>query len=81
VQVAASFSADQAVASYASLQDRHRTLMGAAPPMVVRSVRRSRGTAPLYEARIPAASREEAEDLCDDLRSVGGACIVLKSEE
>ncbi len=81
VQVAASFSAEQAVASYASLQDRHSTLMGAASPMVVRSLRRCRGTAPLYEARIPAASREEAENLCEDLRSEGGACVVLKSEE
>jgi hypothetical protein len=81
VQVAASFSAEQAVASYASLQDQHSTLIGAALPMVVRSLRRSRGTAPLYEARIPAASREEAENLCEDLRSEGGACVVLKSEE
>ena len=80
VQVAGGFSVDRVIASYAVVRERHASLISSIEPMVVTSVRKSRGSATLYEARVPQATREEADRLCADLRSDGGACVVLKSE-
>lgn len=81
VQVAGNFSLNRAMASYASLQNRHTDILGGQPPMVVRAVNRSRGNAPVFQIRIPAQSREEAGDLCGRLKSAGAACVVLKTAE
>ena len=80
VQVAGGFSVDRVMASYAAVRERHASLISSLEPMVVTSVRKSRGSATLYEARVPQATREEADRLCADLRSDGGACVVFKSE-
>jgi hypothetical protein len=79
VQVAGNFSLNRAMASYAALQERHRGVIGGRPPMVVRSVNRSRGSAPMFHLRVPAKTRDEAETLCGRLKAAGGACIVLKT--
>jgi len=81
VQVAGNFSLNRAMASYASLQNRHTEILGGQPPMVVRAVNRSRGNAPVFQIRVPAQSREEAGDLCGRLKSAGAACVVLKTAE
>ena len=79
VQVAGSFSAAVARTSYSSLQRRYPSLLGDQPPMVLRTVKRSRGRAPFTEIRVPSGSRAEAEELCAKLRKAGGACIVAKT--
>lgn len=79
VQVAGNFSAERAMASYAALQDRHGELLGGVAPMVVATVQRSRGNAPLHAVRLPAETREAAEDLCTKLRRAGIACVVMKN--
>jgi hypothetical protein len=81
VQVAGNFSLNRAMASYASLQNRHTEILGGQPPMVVRAVNRSRGNAALYQLRVPAQTREEAGDLCGRLKAAGAACVVLKTAE
>ncbi len=81
VQVAGNFSLNRAMASYASLQDRHKEILGGQPPMVVRAFNRSRGSAPVFQLRVPADTREEAGDICARLKAAGGACLVFKSAE
>jgi hypothetical protein len=80
-QVAGNFSVERAMARYAALQDRHGDLLGGIAPMVVSAVQRSRGTAPLHTVRLPAATREAAEDLCAKLRKAGVACVVMKTPQ
>jgi Transglycosylase SLT domain/SPOR domain len=79
VQVAGNFSLNRAMASYSRLQSQHAAILGGQPPMVIRAVDRSRGSAPLFQLRVPAATRDEADKICTRLKSTGGACIVLKT--
>jgi soluble lytic murein transglycosylase-like protein len=78
-QVAGNFSLDRALASYAALQERHPEILGGKAAMVVRAVNRSRGRAALFQIRAPAASRDEATDLCRKLKAAGGACVVFRN--
>ena len=79
VQVAGNFSLNRAMASFAALQRRHQAVIGSTPPMVVRSVNRSRGVAPLFQIRLPAPSRDAADAICRKLRAAGGACIIMRN--
>jgi len=78
-QVAGNFSLNRAMASYRRLQQSHPAILGDQPPMVVRAVNRSRGSAALFQIRVPAQSRDEAAKVCGRLQAAGGACIVLKT--
>jgi soluble lytic murein transglycosylase-like protein len=77
VQLAAGFSRDNALASYARMVKRfggmnHRDL-------IVKSMTlRSRGTRPFYQVVIGADTRTEANSLCARIRKSGGACLVLR---
>lgn len=78
VQVAGNFSLDRAMASFAAVQRKYPAIVNG-PPMVVRSIDRSRGQAPLFQIRLPAPGQKEAADLCHRLESAGGACVVLRN--
>ena len=73
-QVGGNFSLERAMKSYSALQKRHPDILGGKAPMVVRSVNKSRGRAPLFLIRAPAATQEEATGLCRKLRS---PCVVF----
>jgi hypothetical protein len=47
--------------------------------MIIGTRLRTRGTQAFYRIRIPAQSRQAADQLCGRIRTGGGACIVLKS--
>ena len=79
VQVAGNFSQSQALASYRAMQERHPDVLGDREPLIVRKQNRSLGTRPMINVRIPAPTREAANDLCRQLRDEGAACIVLKN--
>jgi hypothetical protein len=79
VQLAGNFSEAKARASYTSLQRQFASILAAQEPLVLRSVMRSRGTAPYYDVRIPAETRADANALCARLHAAGGACIVMKN--
>jgi hypothetical protein len=79
VQVAGNFSQAQALASYRGLQERHPDVLGDREPLIVRKQNRSLGTRPMTNVRIPAPTREAANDLCRQLQEAGAACIVLKN--
>jgi hypothetical protein len=79
VQVAGNFSAARASARFEALKRRHSAVLDGRQPLILRTVVKSRGTAPFYQVRLPADTRDEASRLCDALRQDGGACVVLKN--
>lgn len=78
VQLAAGFSRDEALASYARMIKRYGSLVAQRDPIVSSQMLRSRGTRPLYQIRIGADTRPEANSICDRIRKAGGACMVLR---
>jgi hypothetical protein len=79
VQLAANFSQSIALASYRRLQDRYPTVLGDRAPLVLRKVNLSFGRSPMVHIVVPAPTRQAANDLCNQLRTKGGSCIVLKN--
>jgi soluble lytic murein transglycosylase-like protein len=79
VQVAGNFSLNRAMASFSAVQRRYAGVIGDALPLVVRSVNRSRGQAPLFQIRLPATDRGAADAMCQKLRAKGGACVVMRN--
>ena len=78
VQLAAGFSRDNALASYARMVKRFGGMVDDHDPIVSSSLLRSRGTRPFYQIRIGADTRTEANSLCARIRKTGGACLVLR---
>ena len=79
VELAAGFSRARVLALYARLMDRLSKTIGAHDPIVAAHVLRSRGTRPLYQARIGTETRLAANDLCGSIRRAGAACVVLRN--
>src|SRR5262245_59795442 len=79
VQLAAGFSRDHALASYASLAKRYADVLAGRDPSLLSSLLRSRGTQPFYQVRVGADTRAAAETLCGSIRRAGGACFVLRN--
>jgi hypothetical protein len=79
VQLAGNFSKDLALASYARASRSYAAVLGNVRPMVIGTRLRSRGTRTFYRVRVPATSRVAADQLCNRIRSIGGACVVLPS--
>ena len=79
VQVAGNFSLNRAMAAYGRQQERFAPVLAGQAPMVVREVNRSRGSAPVFQIRVPAQTRDEASGICNRLKAAGGACLVLKT--
>ena len=79
VQLAASFSRERALTAYGRTMTRFATALRDRDPIIQRRLLRSRGTRPMYQVRIGADTRVEAERLCGRLRAAGGACLVLRN--
>jgi hypothetical protein len=79
VQLAGNFSKDRALRTFARASQNYATALGGVQPMVIGTRLRNRGTRTFYRVRIPAASREVANRVCGQIRSLGGSCIVLPS--
>jgi hypothetical protein len=79
VQLAASFSRDHALASYAVLARRYAGVLAGRDPSLLHTLLRSRGTTPLYQVRVGAETRAAADTLCGSIRRAGGACMVLRN--
>jgi len=80
VQLAAGFSRDRALASYARAMKRLTSAIGEHDPMLLGSIWRTRGTRTFYQVRIGAATRNEANDLCHRIHRAGQACLVLRNK-
>jgi len=79
VELAAGFSRARVLAIYARLMQRLSHLIGVHDPVIAAHVLRSRGTRPLYQARIGTETRLAANDLCGTIRRAGAACVVLRN--
>jgi len=77
VQLAAGFSRERVLASYARAMKGLAAVIGNQDPVITAALLRSRGSSPLYQARIGADTRPAAETLCARIRRAGGACLVL----
>jgi hypothetical protein len=79
VQLAVSFSQERALASYRAMQRRHPAILAERSPLVLRKRDLSRGTKPLVQVRLPAPTRQAANELCRELRAGGSVCVVLRN--
>jgi Transglycosylase SLT domain/SPOR domain len=79
VQLAGNFSKERALTAFARARQSYAAVLGEVRPMIIGTRLRSRGTRAFYRVRVPAATRQAANQLCQKIRAVGGACIVLPS--
>lgn len=79
VQVAGNFSKAKAIAQFRRVRQRFSSIIGERKPILRRERNLSIGRRAIYQARLGAASRQEARALCDRLRAAGGVCIVLRN--
>ena len=79
VEIATSFSKDEALSAFAQAKQDHASLLGSYDPMVVETCDLHMGTDVQYSVRIGTDSREDADSLCAKLQAAGGACIVQKN--
>jgi Transglycosylase SLT domain/SPOR domain len=79
VQLSAGFSRNKALAVYAAIERKYRTVLAGHDPMIIRARLLSRGTSAFYQVRAGAETRSEADKLCAGLRRAGGHCLVLRN--
>ncbi len=78
IQVAGNFRRAAAIRQWQRAKGRFPTLLASYEPVVSR-IRTPRGRRGVYAVRIGAETRKEADVICQRLRGVGGACIVLRN--
>ncbi|MBE1204730.1 lytic transglycosylase domain-containing protein [Aminobacter carboxidus] len=78
IQVAGNFRRSAAIRQWQRLEGRFLKLLSAHEPVVSR-VRTPIGRRGIYAVRIGADDRSEAGRICQSLRSIGGACIVVRN--
>jgi hypothetical protein len=78
VQLSSQGSEAEAQSSFRALQVKYPNLLGGREPIVRRADLGEKGI--YYRAMVgPFASREQATDLCSNLKAAGGSCIVQKN--
>jgi hypothetical protein len=78
VQISSHGSEAEAQSSFRALQAKYPNLLGGREPIVRRADLGEKGI--YYRAMVgPFASREQATDLCSNLKAAGGNCIVQKN--
>jgi hypothetical protein len=78
VQVAGNRRQSAAMRQFARAQARYPAILGEVEPMMVWA-RAGLGRRKLWSVRVGAASRGEADRLCNRLRAAGGACLVRRN--
>lgn len=79
VEIATSFSKDEALNEFAQMKQDHGDLLGSYDPIIVESCDLHMGTDVQYSVRVGTDSREDADKLCARLQAAGAACIVQKN--
>ena len=79
VQLAGNFSKERALASFGRARQSYASVLGDIRPMIIGTRLRSRGTRAFYRVRVPAPSRQAADQLCSRIRAAGGSCVALPS--
>lgn len=79
VQIAGSFSRAIAMREFNEVKAKFGALIGDKRIVMKSSRQEGRGRRALHRVRIGAASRAEADTLCNRLRAAGGACLVMRN--
>jgi hypothetical protein len=79
IQLAGNFSKSLALASYGRARARYAAVLPEIRPMIIGTRLRARGTRAFYRVRVPQPTRAAAALLCDRIRTLGGACVVLRT--
>ncbi|MBM3543427.1 MAG: SPOR domain-containing protein [Alphaproteobacteria bacterium] len=79
VEIATSFSKQEALDEFASTKQIYASVLGDYEPVLIEQCDLHMGTDIRYSARIGMDSRDAADQLCAKLREAGGACIVQKN--
>ena len=77
IQLVGDSSETRALEEYRRLQKRFPALLGSRTPVVIKWELGGRGSAFWYQVRLREDSQESARNLCTQLRSAGGQCLVL----
>ena len=78
IQLSAGFSRERVLAAYATIASRYADILAGRDASILSSVFHSRGTGVFYQIRVGTDTFETAESLCAEIRSAGGACMVLR---
>ena len=77
VQVSSQRSMEQAQASYADIQRRYPSVLGSLNPIIQEADLGTKGV--YYRVRVgPWASRDQAIQVCESLKTAGGNCFVTQ---
>jgi len=79
VQVAGNFRRAAAIRQWQRVQGQFHTLLGGYEPVVSR-VRVNYARRGIYAVRIGVDDRADANTICQKLRSIGGACVVMRNK-
>jgi hypothetical protein len=79
VQLAGNFSKSVALSSYARARSSYAAVLPDVRPMIIGTRLRARGLRAYYRVRVPQPTRAAAGQLCDRIRALGGACVVLRT--
>lgn len=77
VQVSAQRSEEEAQSSFRGIQEKYQDLLGGHEPVIRRKDLGSKGI--FFGAQVGPFSRESAVQLCENLKSAGGSCMVQKN--
>jgi Transglycosylase SLT domain/SPOR domain len=77
VQLIGNASPVGALAAYAELQRRYKSVLGSHAPLLLHSP--AGRNAAWYRVRVAAETRGDAERLCASLRAAGGSCLVQRN--
>lgn len=76
VQVSSQRSEAAALSAFQAMQRKYPRLLGGLSPDIQKADLGSKGV--YYRARVPAASRDVAATLCEQLRAAGGDCVIAR---
>lgn len=78
VQLSANKTQEDAQASFRAMQAKYSSVLSGRPPIIRRKEQPGKGI--YYGAQVgPFASREEATQLCEELKAAGGSCFVQRN--
>ncbi|MCP9626861.1 SPOR domain-containing protein [Rhodopseudomonas palustris] len=78
VQISSQRSEADAKASYRALQNKFPSVLGSRPPLIKRADLGSKGV--YYRAMVgPFGTPDEAQQVCGNLKSAGGQCVVQRN--
>jgi len=79
VQLIGDPSETKALAEYRALQQKHPSILGDRSPVIIKTQVGAKGSGSWFRVRVAAVTRERATELCAQLRSGGGSCLVTKN--